>query len=46
VFDGLKIDRVMVSGNSLSTRKLKLLYDRDNGRYDVITNLKDAMAKH
>lgn len=46
MFDGLKIDRVMFSGNSLSTRKLQLLYDRDNGRYDVITNIKSAMAKH
>jgi hypothetical protein len=45
VFDGLHPDRVMFSGNSLSTKKLYLLYDRDNGHYDVITNLKGAMAK-
>jgi hypothetical protein len=35
----------MFSGNSHSTKKLYLLYDRDNGHYDVITNLKGAMAK-
>ena len=45
VFDGLYPDRVMFSGNSLSTKKLYLLYDRNNEHYNVITNLKGAMAK-
>ena len=35
----------MFSGNSLSSMKLHLLYDRDNEHYNVITNIKDAMAK-
>ena len=30
----------MFSGNSLSTKKLHLLYDRNNQHYDVITNLR------
>jgi hypothetical protein len=45
VFDGLHPDRVMFSGNSLSDKKLYLLYGRDSGHYNVITNLKGAMAK-
>jgi len=45
VFDGLYSDMVMFSGNSLSPKKLYLLYDRDSGHYNVITNLKAAMAK-
>jgi recombinational DNA repair protein RecR len=45
VFDGLYPDRVMFSGNSLSAKKLYLLCDRDPGNYNVITNLKAAMAK-
>jgi hypothetical protein len=45
VFNGLHRDRVMFSGNSLSAKKLYLQYDRDNGHYKVITNLKGAMAK-
>jgi len=45
VFDGLYPHRVMFSGNSLSAKKLYLLYDRDSGHYNVITNLKGAMAK-
>jgi hypothetical protein len=32
------------SGNSLSAKKY-LLYNRDNGQYDVNTNMKGAMAK-
>jgi hypothetical protein len=44
-FDGLHPDRVMFSENSLSDKKLYLLYDRDSGHYNVITNLKGAMAK-
>ena len=45
VFDGLYANRVMFSGNSLSAKKLYLLYDRDFEHYNVITNLKGAMAK-
>jgi len=45
VFDGLNTDRVMFSGNSLSTKKLYLLYDRDIRHCGVITNLKGVMAK-
>ena len=45
VFDGLRPDRVIFSGNSLSTKKLCLLYDADSGHYNVIANLKGAMAK-
>jgi len=37
VFDGLNPDRVMFSGNSLSAKKLYLLYDRNNEHYNVIT---------
>jgi hypothetical protein len=45
VFDGLRSDRVVFSGNSLSAKKLYLLYDSEGGHYNVITNLKAAMAK-
>ena len=45
VFDGLNPDRVMFSGNSLSDKKLHLLYDRDSEHYNVITNPKGVMAK-
>jgi len=45
VFDGLYPDRVMFSGNSLSAKKLCLLYDPDSGQYNVITNLNGSMAK-
>lgn len=45
VFGVLNLDRVMFSRNSFSTKKLQLLYDRDNEHYNVITNLKGAMAK-
>jgi hypothetical protein len=45
LFDGLHPDRVMFTGSSLSAKKLYLLYDRDNGHYNVITNLKVAMSK-
>ena len=42
VFDGFKPNRVMFSTNSLSTKKLYLLYSRNLGHYNVI---KGAMAK-
>jgi hypothetical protein len=45
MFDVLNSDRDTFSGNSLSTKKYHLLYDGDNRHYDVITNLKGAMAK-
>ena len=35
----------MFSVNSLSNKKLHLIYDRDKEHYDVITNLKGSMAK-
>jgi len=44
-FDGLNTDRVMFSGNSRSTKKLHLPYDRYNEHYNLITNLKGVMAK-
>ena len=45
MFDGFNTDRVMFGGNSRSAKKLDLLYDRANEHYNVITNLKGAMAK-
>jgi hypothetical protein len=45
VYDGLSPDRLIFSGNSLSTKKLYLLYDSDSRHYNVITNIKAAMAK-
>jgi len=45
VFGGLYPDRVMFSRNSLSAKKLCLLYDRNNDHYNVIINLKGAMKK-
>jgi len=45
VFDVLYSDRVTFNGNSLSAKKLYLLYDQDYGNFNVITNLKAAMAK-
>jgi len=44
-FDGFYPDRVKFSANSLSAKQLYLLYDRDSGHYNVITNLKGAMTK-
>jgi hypothetical protein len=45
VFDGLHPDRIMFSGNSISDKKLYLLYDSNSGHYNVMTNIKAAMAK-
>ena len=45
VYDGLSPDRVMFSANSVSAKKLYLLYDEKDKHYNVITNLKAAMAK-
>jgi hypothetical protein len=45
VYDGLSPDRLIFSGNSLSDKKLYLLYDADSDHYNVITNIKAAMAK-
>jgi len=45
LFDGLNPDRLMFSGNSLSSKKLYLLYDWNFEHYNVITKLKGALAK-
>jgi hypothetical protein len=45
VYDGLSPGRLIFSGNSLSDRKLYLLYDSDSGHYNLITNIKAAMTK-
>ena len=45
MFYGLETDRIMFSGNSRSAKKFRFLYDRENEHYNVISNLKDAMAK-
>jgi hypothetical protein len=45
LLDELRPDRVIFSGNSLLIKKLYLLYDPDSTHYNVITNLKAAMAK-
>jgi hypothetical protein len=45
LFDGLRPDRAIFSGNSLSAKKLYLLYDQDARHYNVITDLKAVMAK-
>ena len=43
VFGGLSPD--MFTGNSLSSKKLYLLYNADTKHYSAITNIKAAMAK-
>jgi len=43
VYDGLSPESVLFCGNSVPNKKLYLLYD--GGHYNVITNLKAAMAK-
>jgi hypothetical protein len=45
VYDGLSPDRLIFIVNSLSDEKLYLLYDSDSGHYNLITNIKAAMAK-
>ena len=45
VFDVWNPDSVMFCGNSLSAKKLYLLYYRNLGDNSVITNLKGAMTK-
>jgi hypothetical protein len=35
----------MFSGNSKKKKKVYILYDGDNGHYNLIINLKSAMAK-
>ena len=44
VFNGLNPDKVMFTGNSLSGKKLYLLYNADTKQYSVITNIKAVMA--
>ena len=41
--DGLSPDRLIFTENSISNKKLYLLYDVDTGHYNVITNIKAAM---
>ena len=38
-------DRVMFSGNSLSAKKLYLLYNVNSRHYNVITNIRPEMSK-
>ncbi len=45
VYGGLSPDRLVFTGNSFSKKKLYLLYNADTGHYNVITNIKAAMAK-
>jgi len=45
VFHDLNPNRVMFSGNSLSTKKFYLLFNRSFGHYNIITNIKAAVAK-
>ena len=45
MFNRLNTDREMFSGNSLSVKKLYLLYNANTKNYSVITNIKAAMAK-
>jgi len=45
VYNGLSPDRVFFEGNSLLKKNLYMLYDVDSVHFNLITNLKDAMAK-
>ena len=45
LFDGLRPDRLIFSGNSHSTKKMYLLLNSDNADYNVITNINAAMVK-
>jgi hypothetical protein len=45
VYDGLSPERVIFTGNSISEKKLSLLFDEETGHYNVITNIKAAMGK-
>jgi len=45
VFNGLSLDRVMFSRNSISDKKFYLLYDFESEHYNLITNIKAVMAK-
>jgi hypothetical protein len=45
VFSGLSTDKFIFTGNSVSSKKLYLLYNADTKHYSVITNIKAAMAK-
>ena len=46
MYDGLSPDRVIFSGNSLSNKKLQLLYHSTLCHSNTITNLKAAMANN
>ena len=45
MYDGISPDRAILEGNSLSNKKLHLVYDADSGHFNVITKLKSAMVK-
>jgi hypothetical protein len=45
VYDGLSPERIVFTEKYLSNKKLYLLYDDDTGHYNVITNIKAAIAK-
>ena len=39
VYNGLSPDRHIFTGNSLSNKKLYMLYDADTGHYNAFTNI-------
>ena len=45
VFSGRSTDKFIFTGNSVSSKKLYLLYNADTKHSSVITNIKVAMAK-
>ena len=45
LFDGLSPDRLIFSGNSLSAKKLYLLFYSDNGHYNVIPTLRQLWLR-
>ena len=45
MFSGLSRDKIIFTGNSVSSKKLYLLYNADTKHNSVITNIKAAMAK-
>ena len=45
VFSGLSPDKMIFTGNSLSSKKLYLLHNADTKHCSVITNIKAAVTK-
>jgi hypothetical protein len=45
VLHGLKPERAMFRGKSLSAKKMYLLYDEESVHYSVITNLNGGISK-